>query len=54
MSTIVPKAPGCLLPDMLVVAAERLVGVEQEDKVIGLLAGTLEQLRGQQLRLVVM
>ena len=48
------QAPGCLLPDMLVVAAEGLVDVEQEDKVSGLLemrllAGTLEQLRGQQL-----
>ena len=48
------QAPGCLLPDMLVVAAEGLVDVEKEDKVlgllqIGLLAGTLEQLRGQQL-----
>jgi hypothetical protein len=44
---------------MLVVAAEGLVDVEQEVKVLGLLqtrllAGTLEQLRGQQLRLVVM
>ena len=53
------QAPGCFLPDMLVVAAEELVDVEQEDKVlgllqIGLLDGTLEQLRGQQLRLVVM
>ena len=53
------QAPGCFLPDMLVVAAEGLVDVEQEDKVLGLLqmgllAGTLEQLRGQQLRLVVM
>ena len=51
---------GCSqLPDMLVVAAEGLVDVEQEDKVLGLLqmglfAGTLEQLRGQQLRLIVM
>ena len=49
---------GCFLPDMLVVAAEGLVDVEQEVKVLGLLqmgllAGTLEQLRGQQLRLVV-
>ena len=44
---------------MLVVAAEGLVDVEQEDKQLGLLqmgllACTLEQLRGQQLRLVVM
>ena len=44
---------------MLVVAAEGLVDVKQEDKVLGLLkmgllADTLEQLRGQQLRLVVM
>ena len=41
------------------VAAEGLVDVEQEDKVLGLLqmgllAYILEQLRGQQLRLVVM
>ena len=48
------QTPGCLLPDMLVVAAEGLVDVQQEDKVLGLLqmgllAGTLEQLRGQQL-----
>ena len=53
------QAPGCFLPDMLVVAAEGLVDVEQEDKVLGLLqmgllAYMLEQLRGQQLRLVVM
>ena len=53
------QAPGCFLPDMLVLAVEGLVDVEQEDKVLrflqmGLLAGTLEQLRGQQLRLVVM
>ena len=53
------QAPGCFLPDMLVVAAERLVDVEQEDRVlgllqIGLLAYMLEQLRGQQLQLVVM
>ena len=59
------QAPGCLLPDMLVVAVEELVDVEQEDNVLGLLqmrllAGTLEQmglLAGtleQQLRLVVM
>ena len=53
------QAPGCFLLDMLVVAAEGLVYVEQEDKVLwllqmGLLAATLEQLRGQQLRLVVM
>ena len=44
---------------MLVVAAEGLVDVEKEDKVLGilqmrLLAYALEQLRGQQLRLVVM
>lgn len=44
---------------MLVVAPEGLVDVEQGGKVLGLLqmgllAGTLEQLRGQQLRLVVM
>ena len=48
------QAPGCFLPDMLVVAAEGLVDVEQEDKVLGLLqmgllAYMLEQLRGQQL-----
>ena len=53
------QAPGCFLPDMLEVAAERLVDVKQEDKVfellqMGLLAYMLEQLRGQQLRLVVM
>ena len=53
------QAHGCFLPDMLVVAAKGLVDVEQEDKVLGLLqmglfACTLEQLRGQQLRLVVM
>ena len=46
------QSPGCFLPDMLVVAAEGLVDVEQEDKVlgllqVGLLASTLEQLRGQ-------
>ena len=46
------QAPGCLPPDMLVVAAEGMVDMEQEDKVLellqmGLLAGTLEQLRGQ-------
>jgi len=44
---------------MLVVAAEGLLDVEQEDKQLGLLqmgplACTLEELRGQQLRLVVM
>ena len=44
---------------MLVVAAKGLVDVEKEDKVLGilqmrLLAYVLEQLRGQQLRLVVM
>ena len=43
---------------MLVVAAKGLVDVEQEGKVLGLLqmgllAYMLEQLRGQQLRLVV-
>ena len=53
------QAPGCFLPDMLVVDAEGLVDVEQEDKALGLLqmgilAYMLEQLRGQQLRLVVM
>ena len=47
-------AHGCLLPDMLVVAAEGLLDVEQEDKQLvllqmGLLACTLKQLRGQQL-----
>jgi hypothetical protein len=44
---------------MLVVAAEGLVDMEQEGKVLGLLLmgfldGTLKQLRGQQLLLVVM
>jgi hypothetical protein len=34
---------------MLVVAAEGLVDVKQEDIMLGLLTGTLEQLRGQQL-----
>ena len=53
------QAPGCFRPDMLVVAAEGVVDVEQEDKVLlllqmGLLAVTLEQLRGQQLQLFVM
>ena len=53
------QAPDCFLPDMLVVADEELVDVKQEDKVlgllqIGLLAGTLEHLRGQRLQLVVM
>ena len=53
------QAAGCFLLDMLVVAAEGLVDVEQEDKVSGLLqmglfAYMLEQLRVQQLRLVVM
>ena len=53
------QAPACWLPDMLVVAAEGLVDVEQEGKVfellqMGLLAGALKQLRGQQLQLVVM
>ena len=51
------QAPGCFLLDMLVVAAEGLVDVEQEDKVLwllqmGLLAYVLEQFRGQQLRLL--
>ena len=53
------QASGCFLPYILVVASEGLVDVEQEDKVLellqmGLLAYMLEQLRGQQLRLVVM
>jgi hypothetical protein len=44
---------------MLVVAAEGLVDVEQEGKVLGLmqmglLAGTLKQLREQHLQFVVM
>ena len=48
------QATGCFLPDMLVVAAEGLVYVEQEDNVLGLLqmgflASTLKQFRGQQL-----
>ena len=48
------QAPGCFLPDMLEVAAEGQVDMEQEDKVLGLLqmgllAYMLEQLRGQQL-----
>jgi hypothetical protein len=48
-----------LLSDVLFVAAEGLVDVEQEDKVLGflqmgLLTYILEQLGGQQLRLVVM
>ena len=48
------QAPGCFLPDMLVVVADGLVDVEQEDKVLGLLqmgllAGILKQLRRQQL-----
>ena len=51
------QAPACWLPDMLVVAAEGLVDMEHESKVLGLLqegllAGTLKQLRGQQLELV--
>ena len=51
--------PACWLPDTLVVAAEGLVDMEQEGKVLGplqmgLSAGTLKQLRGQQLQLVVM
>ena len=48
------QAPGCFLPDMLEVAAEDLVDVEQEEIFLGLLAYMLEQLRGQQLWLVVM
>ena len=58
------QAPGCLLPDNASGICwgpqpEGLEEVEQEDKVFGLLqmgflAGTLEQLRGQQLLLVVM
>ena len=53
------QAPGCFRPDMLVVGAEGLVDVEQEDKVLwllqmGLLAATMEQLRAQQLQLVLM
>ena len=43
------QAPACWLPDMLVVAAEGLVDMEHESKV---LAGTLKLLRGQQLELV--
>ena len=48
------QAPGCFLHDILEVAAEGLVDVEKEDKVLGLLqmgllAYMLEQLRGQQL-----
>ena len=44
------QPPACWLPDMLVVAAEGLVDVEQEGRVLGLLqmellAGTLKQLR---------
>ena len=31
------QAPGCFLPEMLVVAAEGLVDVEQKDNVLGLL-----------------
>ena len=31
------QAPDCFLPDMLEVAAEGLVDVEQEDRVLGLL-----------------
>ena len=53
------QAPVRWLLDMLVVAAEGLVDVEQEEKVLvlvqmGFLAGTLKQLGGQQLQLVVM
>ena len=52
------QAPACWLPDMQVEAAEGLVDLEQEGKVLGLLqmgllAGTLKQLKGQQLQLVV-
>ena len=48
------QALGCFLADMLEVAAEGLVDLEQKDKLLGLLqmrllAGTLKQLRGQQL-----
>ena len=48
------QAPACWLPDMLVVAAEGLVDVDQEGTVLGLLQmglsdSTLKQLRGQQL-----
>ena len=48
------QTPSCFLPEMLVLAAEGLVDVEQEDKVLGLLqmgilAYMLEQLRGQKL-----
>ena len=47
------------LPDMLVLAAEGLVDVDHEGKVLGLLqmgllTGTLKQLRRQQLLLFVM
>ena len=53
------QATGCVLPGMLVVAAEGLVDVEQEDKVLGLLqmgllAYMLEQFRWQELRLFLM
>ena len=53
------QAPACWLLNMLVVAAEGLVDMEQEGKVFGLLqmglfACTLKQLRGLQLQLVVM
>ena len=53
----IKKASACWLPDMLVVATEGLLDVEQEGKVLGLLkmvllAGTLKQLRWQQLHLV--
>ena len=48
------QAPAYWLPDMLVIATEGLVDMEQEGKVVGLLqmgvlAGTLKQLKGQQL-----
>ena len=35
------QAPACWLPDMLLVAAEGLVSMEQEGNVLGPLAGTL-------------
>ena len=42
------QAPGCFLHDMLEVAAEGLVDMEQEDKVLGLLQmGLLAYSRGQ-------
>ena len=53
------QAPACWLPDILLVAAEGLVEVEHEGKVLwllqmGLFAGTLKRFRGQHLQLVVM